>query len=222
MTRRQLGVLNESLCGELATRPTVGPSRSWHCRSPQPGEPGEPGQPEHGQGDAVPEHRRGAGVGAPADVVDRVDGARVFRIHQDGDRRADGQTGELGRVLRVRPGADAPAETERKAAANASIGAKSRSTSDQLRGCRNAALPKRGVDTREAVVAVPRQKDAIRHEEQAHQDRYGSEESEAPERPPPPSLIHATRAESARSSWAAIFGYSNNDPALPLVGPPVP
>ena len=189
---------------QLAGR-AVGLSGVGHCRSPQPEEEGEPRQPKHDQDDAVPEHGRDSGVCRVFDVTAGVDGVRVVWINQDGNRRTDSQTLELSRVFGVVPGPETTVETQRNSAANAVIDADSRRASHQVRRRWNPTCPKRRVDVRETVVAIPRKKGAVGDEEKAHENRQCGVEAKAPKRAPSVRVIHLS-IETSRSGAKPAHG----------------
>jgi EAL domain len=156
------------------------------------------------------------------DVTEGVDGFRIVRIDQDGNRRADRKTLELSRVLRVFPGPNAAVETQRESAANASVVAASGRASDQLRRCGHAASPKGRVDVRETVVAVPCLKRAEAHEEQAHETRPYGVGKKAPSRWPLARVVHLSIEHGNPGRWPSTrarstFGHAG-DRAAPSVG----
>src|SRR5207253_2569964 len=135
-------------------------------------------------------HGRDSGVCRVFDVTAGVDGVRVVGINQDGNRRTDSQTLELSRVFGVFPGPETTVETQRKSTANAVIDADSRRASHQVRRRWNPTCPKRRIDARETVVAIPGKKGAVGDEEQAHENRQCGVEANAPKRAPSVRAIH--------------------------------
>ena len=88
--------------------------------------------------------------------------------------------------------------TQRNSAANAVIDADSRRASHQVRRRWNPTCPKRRIDARETVVAIPGKKGAVGDEEQAHENRQCGVEANAPKRAPSVRVIHL----SIETSWS--------------------